>query len=84
MANKPTKAEMRPCVCLSCGQTNEALFWLREDGIPYQTARCPKCSNRAIGMSLSGFGYFMTQVAKEIVALKGDILDIQGAGDEER
>jgi DNA-directed RNA polymerase subunit RPC12/RpoP len=81
---RPTKAETWPCVCLRCGKTSEALFWLTESGIPYKTAKCPKCSNAAIRIALGGIGYFMSQVAAEIVTLRMDIMDIQGKDDEDR
>ena len=80
---KPTKAELRPYICLSCGSNGEALFWLHENGVPYQTAKCPKCSNRAINLGLVGFSKFMVEITKRLKAVESDIFDISASSDGE-
>ncbi len=80
---KPTKAEKRPCICLSCGAESEGLFWLDEREIAYATCRCPKCSNRAFQLSIWGVTAFMREATKRIKQLEGDVFDMQAAEDGE-
>ena len=80
---KPTKAEKRPCICFSCGAESDGLFWLDERGIAYSTCRCPKCSNKAFGLSILSVGAFMRETVKRLRVLENDVFEIQAAEDKE-
>ena len=79
----PRRKEEALVTCLSCGQTSKTFVLLREDGLGLEDrAKCPKCSNIAHTNSLLGLFSFMRAAAKEIVALKMDMLDVQGDSEE--
>lgn len=80
---KPKKAELRPYICLSCGSQGDALFWMRESGYSYPTAKCPKCSNKAISLGLEGITTFMVEITKRLKTVEGDVFDIQASFDRE-
>ncbi|MEB5074382.1 hypothetical protein RXR48_28535, partial [Pseudomonas aeruginosa] len=79
---KPKKAEMLEYVCLSCGSNGETWFRCVPDrDTTYITTKCPKCSNRAIQVSIWGITEFMRQVTKRLKSVEGDVFDMQAAQD---
>jgi DNA-directed RNA polymerase subunit RPC12/RpoP len=80
---KPTRTEVFQYICLSCGSNGETLFRLREDGLPYTTVKCPKCSNKAILLGLHGMGVFMLEMVKRLKAVESDVFDLSASSDGE-
>ena len=80
---KPTKMEVFKYICFSCGTNGETPFWLREDAVPYQTAKCPKCSNKAIFFGLHGIGAFMLEAVKRLKSIENDVFDLTASSDGE-
>lgn len=63
--------------CLSCGKTSKTFILVGDKNFLEQTANCPKCSNVAYTQSFQGLWSFMQAVAKDIVQIKLDMIDLQ-------
>lgn len=71
--------------CMSCGQTSKAFVLESKsyEGVPASTTRCPRCSCTAYVSNLGGLWAFMAEASKQIAALKLDVMDLQGALDDQ-
>lgn len=75
-----------PVACLSCGYTGKAVVDAHpETHLPqHQFIPCPKCRNPAWTGNPLETRAIISMLVKEVVRLKMDLLDLQGAQDGER
>lgn len=74
-----------PIICTTCGYDGEKPVPAKEGSPKVDTCRCPKCSKKAYVQHPLRQRFVIAALTKEIVRLKLDIMDIQGAleSDEE-
>lgn len=78
---------LMPVICLSCGFAEGTPVKAKKGRHDLHPAadfcKCPKCSNKAHVLNPLRSSRVIAAMGKEIVRLKMDIMDLQGALDDE-
>jgi predicted nucleic-acid-binding Zn-ribbon protein len=72
-----------PILCLTCGFNENHPVKAQNGFAKVDVCRCPKCSKKAYVLNPLRLHHALGAIGKEIVRLKMDMIDVQGALDDD-